>query len=306
MKRYLLFVGLLICFSCGSDDNEEVQPQPAEEIEENGFTVSTLVQDFQGNDGISVDSAGNLYVNSNGKRNMWNGRSIHKVTSDGEVSVFADNVPVWPVGSEIKDGFLYISGINAPGYITKIGLKDGSQIQFASSLSAPAGLEFDDAGNLYVVESGSNKITKFTPEGARSEFSKSSLFNGISEITYDSEKSCFYGVNWLDGLVMKIDMEGNATSLAQLNSGNAGTLILMGEFIYTTSPNKNKIFRINRNDGVVELVAGTAGRGHRDGDGLNATFDFPLGIAKSPEEDKIYISEISSSGNGSIRVITFD
>src|SRR5438128_4681098 len=39
-----------------------------------------------------------------------------------------------------------------------------------SAATAPKGLAFDDKGNLFVADSGTGTILKFTPEGTRSTF----------------------------------------------------------------------------------------------------------------------------------------
>ncbi len=41
---------------------------------------------------------------------------------------------------------------------------------FASGLSAPVGLAFDSAGNLFAADAFSGNIYEFTPDGTRSTF----------------------------------------------------------------------------------------------------------------------------------------
>lgn len=52
---------------------------------------------------------------------------------------------------------------------------DGIQSTFAAGLQQPIGLCFDNGGNLFVSDFGSNSIYEFTPDGKRSTFA-----NGIS------------------------------------------------------------------------------------------------------------------------------
>jgi sugar lactone lactonase YvrE len=52
---------------------------------------------------------------------------------------------------------------------------DGTQSTFAAGLQQPIGLCFDNGGNLFVSDFGSNSIYEFTPDGKRSTFA-----NGIS------------------------------------------------------------------------------------------------------------------------------
>ena len=83
--------------------------------------------------GLAVDSAGNVYVSLAQINQIW------KITPAGSVSVFAGN------GSYPYDG-------------------DGLQA-LAATLNQPQGLAFDTAGNLYVADSGHNRVRKISTTG---------------------------------------------------------------------------------------------------------------------------------------------
>src|ERR1700722_11768773 len=65
----------------------------------------------------------------------------------------------------------------------------GGQTTFASGLSAPQGLAFDNAGNLYVANAGANDIIKITPNGTQSLFATG--FVGPFGLAFDSHGNLY-------------------------------------------------------------------------------------------------------------------
>jgi sugar lactone lactonase YvrE len=91
--------------------------------------------------GIAVDSSGNVYVADGDKH------KIRKITSTGEVTTFAG------------------SGVDAS--IDGIGT--------AASFNYPSGLAIDSIGDVYVADTGNNKIRKITPTGVVSTLAGSGV-----------------------------------------------------------------------------------------------------------------------------------
>jgi sugar lactone lactonase YvrE len=87
---------------------------------------------FRGPKGLAVDSSGNVYVADRGNN------TIRKITSSGIVTTLA--------------------GSASPGSADGTGT--------AASFNSPAGVALDASGNLYVADSGNNKIRKITLPGA--------------------------------------------------------------------------------------------------------------------------------------------
>jgi len=144
---------------------------------------------FDGPTGIAVDVLGNVYVSDT------NNRLIRKIDTSGIVSTFAGtgiqgnaNGPasaatfISPSGLVFdSDGNLYVIDHNA-GQIRKIntsgivstfagtgqGSADGTGA--LASFNWPDGIAIDSSNNIYVADSGNNKIRKISPVGLVSTF----------------------------------------------------------------------------------------------------------------------------------------
>ena len=93
--------------------------------------VSTLSGTFNYPSGVAVDAAGNVYVADT------NNNLIQKISSGGSVTTLA--------------GSTTSGAVNATGS--------------AASFNQPFGIAVDTAGNIYVADSGNNKIRKITSAG---------------------------------------------------------------------------------------------------------------------------------------------
>jgi hypothetical protein len=152
--------------------------------------------------GVTVDSAGNIYV-----ADTSNGR-VRKISPDGVVSTAAGG------GTS--------------------GLGDGGPATSAS-LNSPAGLALDAAGNLYIADSGSHRIRMVTPLGTISTFAGTgtSGFSGdgasAGNATLNAPKSVafdgagnLYIVDSGNNRIRKVDTNGIITTVAGGGSSSPG------------------------------------------------------------------------------------
>jgi len=131
----------------------------------------TFVSGGNGAGGVAVDNAGNLYV-----ADTYN-HKIRKVTAAGVVTTFAG------------------SGVS--------GSTDDTGT--AASFNAPVGITIDTQNNLYVADSGNNKIRKITSGGVVTTFAGSgssglangtgiaATFNSPTGISVDSYGNVYVG-----------------------------------------------------------------------------------------------------------------
>ncbi|WP_438422471.1 IPT/TIG domain-containing protein [Aquimarina macrocephali] len=261
--------------------------------------VSTLAGNTQGNaDGtgsmaqfnfptdITIDTEGNLYA-----ADTWN-HAIRKITPQGVVSTIAGSTP----------GFA--DGI-------------GSMAQF----NFPYGLVTDTLGNIFVADSGNDKIRKITPQGVVSTIAGSTTgytdgtggmaqFNFPTGIAIDKNDT-LYIVERGNNKVRKITPQGVVSTFAGNTSGfadgngtaaqfNSPTSIIIDTagVIYVADAGNDKIRKITPQGVVTTLVGSTSG--FADGTTVSAQFDSPFDVTIDTD-NHLYVSD---SRNHKIRKIT--
>ncbi len=175
------------------------------------YTFTTLA--IQGNC-VAVDGAGNIYVTIN--------NTIRKITPAGMAITLAG------AGSGSADGV-------------------GSAAQFNS----PSSVAVDNAGNVYVADTGNNTIRKIYPSGL---------------------------VTTLAGLAGSAGSADGTGSAARFSSPSGVAVDNAGN-VYVADLANYSIRKIG-SGGVVTTLAGLAGSwGHMDGTGSAAQFSEPRGVA---------------------------
>ncbi|MGL5257334.1 MAG: S-layer homology domain-containing protein [Proteocatella sp.] len=144
-----------------------------------------------------------------------------------------------------------------------------------SSFSAPTKITGDSNGNLYITDSGNNMIRQISDESV-------STFSGGRGIL-DNNDNPIGG--YLDTTREK--------SFFNVPSG----IIKINQNVFI-SDRKNHVLRLINGDNVYTF-AGNGKEGFKDGEGNNASFSLPGGMALG-EDDKIYVAD---TGNNAIRVV---
>lgn len=248
--------------------------------------------------GIAVDPAGNLYLADT------QNHTIRKVTPAGEVTTLA-------------------------GSAGQAGQADG--IAGNARFNQPWGLTRDPAGNLYVTDTGNNTVRKITPggvvmtmagtagnpgsadgNGARAQFN---LPRGITIDVTANQNLNLYIADTNNNTIRKLSQSGDVITLSG-SAGSAGSDNGGGQRARFNQPNgividsagnirvsdtDNQLIRNVSQTGVVSTLAGSAGTtGHTDGNGSNANFNLPMGIA-TDTANNLYIAD---TGNNLIRKVT--
>ena len=182
--------------------------------------------------GVAVDAAGNVYVADRGNN------LIRKVTPGGQVTTVA--------GSTTR-GYVDATGTNA---------------RFNSPWDVAVGID----GNLYVSDSGNDRIRKITIPGAVVTTLAGSGTGGEFQ---DGPGSL---ARFDEPLGLAVDGQGN---------------------LYVTDCNNNRIRKVNP-DGDVTTVAGTGDSVSVDGPALQASFQCPGGLMVDAAGD-VLVSEFSNN-----------
>ncbi len=254
--------------------------------------ISTLAT-VTANGGVTVGADGMIYAAHFGPLppNPSIGKSIFKITPEGDVDLFVSNALNVGTGNDLDaDGFLYQANL-ATNTIFKINpqgvIVDNS---FGSMpIPSPVGVHVHTNGTVFVAACGDNNIYQITPDGTTSVFA-SGGFNCANGITSDFIN--LYVTNFNDGFVTKITPDGERTTVGDTGFGNGHIAYRsVDKMLYIASYTGNRIFRMDL-DGNVSVFAGNGQQGTNDSDNLlQATFTRPNGINFNRTFCSLYITQ---------------
>ncbi len=237
------------------------------------------VASFNYPDTAVFDSHNNLYVIDT------NNHKIRKITPAGIVTTFSGTSASFdnPYGIAIdRHDAIYVADsghhkiikITQAGVATTLagsgswGATDG--VGQAASFYYPSAVVVDSHDNVYVADSGNCIIRKITQAGVVTTFAGNGTIGASDGIGQAASFSYPYD--------LAIDSHNN---------------------IYVADTYNNKIRKISP-AGIVTTLAGNGSFGATDGNGANASFNYPWGVAVD-HNDNIYVAD---SENYTIRKIT--
>ncbi len=252
---------------------------------------------------VAVDPSGNVFITEYDQR-------IRKVTPDGIITTYV--------------------GTGEPGFSGDGGPAAQATINYAS------GLATDSAGNLYIADTGNNRIRKVTPDGMITTIAGTgklgSVGNNVPALSAQlyapvklavDLKGNIYVVETINinvvAVVRKIDTNGIISSVAggglDASEGIAATKAALLPLAVSTDTAGNLYIvdyhlgaiREVTGDGLIHTVAGSSPNAGFAGDGgpaLKAVFHF--GTSPGLAIDKIGDIYLADDGNNRIREITPD
>jgi sugar lactone lactonase YvrE len=250
--------------------------------------------------GISVDSAGNLYIAVNGG---MDGNSVVEfaagtstptvlaafgngstdigfgIASDSAGNLYVAN-PNFSNVSKVAPGSTVmtpVAGIpySAPGFTGNGGYGGDNGPATSAQLNFPYGVAVDNADNVYIADTKNNRIRKV---GAVSGIITTIAGNGTAGYSGDNGPATSAEMN--NPLALAIDAAGN---------------------LYIVDSNNNCIRKVAAASGVMTTVAGdgTAGYSGDNGRATSAELNYPQGVALDAAGN-IYVTD---SGNHVVRMV---
>jgi trimeric autotransporter adhesin len=239
---------------------------------------------------LAFDIAGNFYIADEGNqriRQVATNGTISTVAGNGTIGYSGDGGPAvsaalaGPVGVALNAaGDLFIADTNnhrirrvRSGMITTFagngygGYAGDGGAAMAAELAYPAGVAVDSNGNLYIADTGNNRIRMVTPNGV---------------------------ITTIAGGAQGFSGDGGKATLATLNNPAAVALDSTGN-IYIADTGNQRIRKIDPT-GVITTVAGngTTGYGGLGGPAMNASLNSPVAVA-ADSAGNVYIADTQSS-----------
>ncbi len=249
---------------------------------------------------VIADSAGNVYIGD------YRNHRVRKVAPDGKISTVA--------GTGVE------------------GVRGDGGLATQAEMSTPLGLALDAQGNLYIAETGGNRVRKvnasdgkistvagsgdvgFSGDGGPATAAR---FDFLSGLAVDRQGNLYIvdqgnyrlrKVNASDGRISTIAGTGTPgyngdnipASTAQLNETRLITLDAAGD-LYLADQVNHRIRKITLSTGVITTVAGSGvgGFGGDNGAPATALLNFPTGVAVDAQGN-LYIAD---GGNQRIRKV---
>ena len=241
--------------------------------------VSTLADGaavFNTPSGMALDGEGNLYVADTGNNR------VQKVSKEGVVTTLAGEGDFdAPVGVAVdREGNVYVADtyhdrvrvVTKDGQVRTVagvgspGSADGGALD-AALFDTPCAVAVSEAGDIYVADTGNDRLRKITKDG---QVSTLNLFDPPAVAQQDAQ-------NPNGGPTAP-----TATTPFELSSP-AGLAITRDGFLYVTELDRGRVVQVAP-DGAARVIAGRGGPGFADGDGrAEARFNQPAGLALAPD-----------------------
>lgn len=265
-------------------------------IAQEGRTVGTLAGPIEaGSGGLEVDAGGNVYTADFGATlsNGPPGTRVWRITPDGEVSVFAEGFAGASGNTLDEDGWFYQSNI-AGNTISRVSPEGDMEAFVTSGVQNPVGIVFDTNGDLVIANCGGNSLGRATADGTVELWVQSELLKCPNGITIGPDGH-FYVANFMDGNVIRVSPDGEASVFATLPGNNNGHIVFGNGLLYVVARGNHQIYELTL-DGELNLIAGRGERGLEDGPALEASLSLPNDVALSPDGRRLYWNDVGVTG----------
>jgi sugar lactone lactonase YvrE len=198
---------------------------------------------------VAQDAKGDIYVSEIGEFNKDGDGKITRISIDGKLSTFASGMDD-PKGITFIGKSLYVTDKNR---VLKVE-PDGKWTVFGSTMAFPQTPVFlnditsDDAGNLYVSDSGNLKSGGAIFKIAQNKKITLVLDENTPEILAPNGlwiiKNDLYEVDFSSGILYKINLKNKSISKIAEGFGGGDGLIRSGNNFFVSDWKNGKIFKV--------------------------------------------------------------
>jgi sugar lactone lactonase YvrE len=208
-------------------------------------TISGLISP----ESVAQDAKGDIYVSEIGEFNKDGDGKITRISIDGKLSIFASGMDD-PKGITFIGKSLYVTDKNR---VLKVE-PDGKWTVFGSTMAFPQTPVFlnditsDEAGNLYVSDSGNLKSGGAIYKIAQNKKITLVLDENTPEILAPNGlwiiKNDLYEVDFSSGILYKINLKNKSISKIAEGFGGGDGLIRSGNNFFVSDWKNGKIFKV--------------------------------------------------------------
>jgi gluconolactonase len=208
-------------------------------------TISGLISP----ESVAQDAKGDIYVSEIGEFNKDGDGKITRISIDGKLSIFASGMDD-PKGITFIGKSLYVTDKNR---VLKVE-PDGKWTVFGSTMAFPQTPVFlnditsDEAGNLYVSDSGNLKSGGAIYKIAQNKKITLVLDENTPEILAPNGlwiiKNDLYEVDFSSGILYKINLKNKSISKIAEGFGGGDGLIKSGNNFFVSDWKNGKIFKV--------------------------------------------------------------
>ena len=208
-------------------------------------TISGLISP----ESVAQDAKGDIYVSEIGEFNKDGDGKITRISIDGKLSIFASGMDD-PKGITFIGKSLYVTDKNR---VLKVE-PDGKWTVFGSTMAFPQTPVFlnditsDDAGNIYVSDSGNLKSGGAIFKIAQNKKITLVLDENTPEILAPNGlwiiKNDLYEVDFSSGILYKINLKNKSISKIAEGFGGGDGLIKSGNNFFVSDWKNGKIFKV--------------------------------------------------------------
>ncbi|MFA6588464.1 MAG: hypothetical protein WCT08_05350 [Patescibacteria group bacterium] len=164
--------------------------------------------------------------------------------------------------------------------------RDGVASQAAFAL--PRGLDMDSDGNLYVADSGNNRIRKIKTNGTVSTIVSKGLDSPQGVLVIGST---LYIADYNHNAIKKVSVNGGILSLVSNNVKKPKKLEKSADenYLYVANSGTYQVLKVGIANGSAEIIAGSGSAGYWEGIGQEAQFRNIYGVTRAG--DKLYVSD---------------